>query len=90
MLPISRSQGASRSPVSLLQLTRFYHFRKSRRLGHVEIGKLYRSHPQVYTLLVLNIAREISRRLRAADQLLADLGVSLPEMWASERGPGGT
>ena len=55
------------------------------RLGHGEIGKLRRSHPEVYTLLVLNIAREISRRLRAADQALANLGVSLPEMWANER-----
>jgi CRP/FNR family transcriptional regulator, cyclic AMP receptor protein len=60
------------------------------RLGHTEIGKLYRSHPEVYTLLVLNIAREISRRLRAADQVLANLGISLPEMWVSERSAAGT
>jgi CRP/FNR family cyclic AMP-dependent transcriptional regulator len=60
------------------------------RLGHAEIAKLYRSHPQVYLMLVLNIAREISRRLRAADQALADMGVSLPEMWASELGPAAT
>jgi CRP/FNR family transcriptional regulator, cyclic AMP receptor protein len=57
------------------------------RLGHVEIAALYRSHPDVYTLLVLNIAREISRRLRVADQVLANLGVSLPEMWAMDRPP---
>jgi CRP-like cAMP-binding protein len=55
------------------------------RLGHKEIGKLYQSHPEVYTLLVLNIAREISRRLRVADKVLADMGVALHEMWANER-----
>lgn len=60
------------------------------RLGHVEIGKLYRSHPEVYTMLVLNIAREISRRLRAADQVLANLGISIPELWANERSATGT
>jgi hypothetical protein len=32
----------------------------------------------------MNIAREISRRLRRADQVLADLGVTAQEMWASE------
>ena len=57
------------------------------RLGHVEIGHLYRSHPEVYTLLVLNIAREISRRLRVADQALANLGISMPEMWVREQAP---
>jgi CRP/FNR family transcriptional regulator, cyclic AMP receptor protein len=54
------------------------------RLEHSEIGKLYRSHPEVYTLLVLNIAREISRRLRRADQVLANMGVVVQEMWAND------
>jgi CRP/FNR family cyclic AMP-dependent transcriptional regulator len=54
------------------------------RIDHGEIGKLYRSNPEVYTLLVLNIAREISRRLRRADQVLADMGVVVQEMWTSE------
>lgn len=54
------------------------------RLSHAEIGKLYHLHPEVYTLLVLNIAREISRRLRLADKLLADMGVTVHEMWSSE------
>jgi CRP-like cAMP-binding protein len=52
------------------------------RIDHAAIGKLYRSHPEVYTLLVLNIAREISRRLRRADQVLADMGVVVQEMWS--------
>jgi CRP/FNR family cyclic AMP-dependent transcriptional regulator len=55
------------------------------RLSHGEIGRLYQSHPEVYTLLVLNIAREISRRLRHADKVLADMGVSVHELWARER-----
>ena len=53
------------------------------RLDHGEIAKLYRSHPEVYTLLVLNIAREISRRLRRADQVLADMGVVVQDMWTT-------
>ncbi|HXI60071.1 MAG TPA: cyclic nucleotide-binding domain-containing protein [Polyangia bacterium] len=53
------------------------------RLGNREIAKLYDRHPEVYTLLVLNIAREISRRLRVADQALVEMGVSVNEMWQS-------
>jgi CRP/FNR family cyclic AMP-dependent transcriptional regulator len=56
------------------------------RLDHGEIAKLYRSNPEVYTLLVLNIAREISRRLRRADQVLADMGVVVQDMWTSANG----
>ena len=55
------------------------------RLDHADIARLYQSHPEVYTLLVLNIAREISRRLRRADQLLADIGIAVQEMWSSRR-----
>jgi CRP-like cAMP-binding protein len=54
------------------------------RLDHAEIGKLHRSNPEVYTFLVMNIAREISRRLRRADQVLANMGVVAQEMWTSE------
>jgi CRP-like cAMP-binding protein len=54
------------------------------RLDHAEIGKLHRSQPEVYVFLVMNIAREISRRLRRADQVLADMGVAAQAMWASE------
>lgn len=53
------------------------------RLSHADIARLYRSHPQVYTMLVMNIAREISRRLRIADQVLANLGIAAQEMWRS-------
>jgi CRP/FNR family transcriptional regulator, cyclic AMP receptor protein len=54
------------------------------RLELSEIAKLHRSHSEVYTFLIMNIAREISRRLRRADQVLADMGVTAQSMWASE------
>src|SRR4051812_13105728 len=54
------------------------------RLELSEIGKLHRSNKDAYTFLVMNIAREISRRLRRADQVLTDMGVTAQEMWASE------
>jgi CRP-like cAMP-binding protein len=54
------------------------------RLELSEIGKLHRTNNEAYTFLVMNIAREISRRLRRADQVLADMGVTAQEMWASE------
>jgi CRP-like cAMP-binding protein len=50
-------------------------------LSHAEIAKLQRGNFQVYTLLVLNIAREISRRLRSADRILANLGVADQALW---------
>ena len=54
------------------------------RLGHGDIAKLYGEQPNVYLMLVMNIAREISRRLRAADKVLADLGVVADNMWRAE------
>ena len=52
-----------------------------------EIAKLYQTDLEVYTLLVLNIAREISRRLRFADQVLVDMGVAVQGLWAHEPTP---
>jgi CRP-like cAMP-binding protein len=43
------------------------------RFGAHDLDALYRRDVRAYSLLVLNIAREISRRLRVADGLLADL-----------------
>ena len=54
------------------------------RLDHTEIAKLYRSHSDVYLMLVMNIAREISRRLRRADQVLANMGIGSQEMWSTD------
>jgi CRP-like cAMP-binding protein len=46
-----------------------------------EIAKLADQDLQAYALLVLNIAREISRRLRVADQVLVDMGVAVSDLW---------
>jgi CRP-like cAMP-binding protein len=45
-------------------------------LDHAAIADLYHTDLEIYTLFVLNVAREISRRLRQADQVLVDLGVA--------------
>ena len=42
-------------------------------LHHGLLADLYREDPQSYTLLVLNIAREISIRLRRLDTVMADI-----------------
>lgn len=43
------------------------------RLTALELDALYRRDVRSYSLVVLNIAREMSRRLRVADGLLAEL-----------------
>lgn len=42
-------------------------------IGHSALSKLYREDTQSYALLVLNIAREISIRLRRLDSTLANI-----------------
>jgi CRP-like cAMP-binding protein len=42
-------------------------------LRHGALGELYREDPQSYTLLVLNIAREVSIRLRRLDEAMANI-----------------
>jgi CRP-like cAMP-binding protein len=53
-----------------------------------EIAKLADKDPTAYALLVLNIAREISRRLRVADQVLVDMGVAVSDLWKDPESPG--
>jgi CRP/FNR family cyclic AMP-dependent transcriptional regulator len=50
-------------------------------LDQSAIAQLYRTDLEVYTLFMLNIAREISRRLRQTDQVLVDLGVAIQGPW---------
>lgn len=50
-------------------------------LAHSDLATLYREDPAAYTILVLNIAREISRRLRRVDLLLADILIDIQEVW---------
>ena len=42
-------------------------------LPHSALFSLHKEHPEAYTLLVLNIAREISIRLRHLDTMLANV-----------------
>jgi CRP/FNR family cyclic AMP-dependent transcriptional regulator len=58
-------------------------------LNQSEIAKLYETDLEVYVLLLSNIAREISRRLRCADQILVDMGVAVQGAWTTEAGPKG-
>lgn len=51
-----------------------------------DLDSLYRRDLKAYSLLVLNIAREISRRLRVADGILANLVVSVVGDQGSSRG----
>ena len=51
-----------------------------------EIGKLYSTDVEAYALLVLNISREISRRLRVADEVLANMGMTAEAMWSAAAG----
>lgn len=46
-------------------------------LSHADIAGVYREDPQSYTLLVLNIAREISIRLRRMDTMLANIATEI-------------
>jgi CRP/FNR family cyclic AMP-dependent transcriptional regulator len=52
-----------------------------------QIAKLAEQDLQAYALLVLNIAREISRRLRVADQVLVDMGVAVSDLWTDPAMP---
>jgi CRP/FNR family cyclic AMP-dependent transcriptional regulator len=40
---------------------------KTLSLASRALHKLYRSHPEIFTMIILNLARELSRRLRAMD-----------------------
>ena len=55
------------------------------RLTAHELDALYRRDTRSYSLLVLNIAREISRRLRVADGLLAELVTNVMDEYTRRR-----
>lgn len=54
-------------------------------MSPADLEALYRRDVKAYSLLVLNIARELSRRLRVADGILADLVASLMDDLMAER-----
>jgi CRP/FNR family cyclic AMP-dependent transcriptional regulator len=55
-------------------------------LDLAEIAKLYTGDVEAYALLMLNISREVSRRLRVADEVLANMGISAEAMWSDAAG----
>jgi CRP-like cAMP-binding protein len=51
--------------------------------SHADLATLYDEDPTAYTIFVMNIAREISRRLRRVDSLLANLLLDLQAIWSN-------
>ncbi|MFO0551398.1 MAG: cyclic nucleotide-binding domain-containing protein [Polyangiaceae bacterium] len=50
-----------------------------------DLESLYRRDMKAYSIVVLNIAREMSRRLRVADGILADVLANLAETYSRRR-----
>jgi CRP/FNR family transcriptional regulator, cyclic AMP receptor protein len=51
------------------------------RMSASDLDNLYRRDVKAYSIILLNIAREISRRLRVADGILADMVASVTEAY---------
>jgi CRP-like cAMP-binding protein len=54
-------------------------------ISAADLDAIYRRDIKAYALLILNVARELSRRLRVADGILADLVVGLLDDVVSSR-----
>jgi CRP/FNR family cyclic AMP-dependent transcriptional regulator len=52
-----------------------------------DMDSLYRSDLKAYTLIVLNIARDLSRRLRVTDGILADFAVNMLDEYVAAKRP---
>jgi CRP-like cAMP-binding protein len=52
-----------------------------------DMDSLYRSDLKSYTLIVLNIARDLSRRLRVTDGIVADFMVNVLEEYVAAKRP---
>lgn len=50
-----------------------------------DLDALYRRDVKAYSIIVLNVAREMSRRLRVADGILADLMANLGDTYSRRR-----
>jgi len=53
-----------------------------------DLDALYRHDLRSYAIIILNLARELSRRLRVADGILADLISSVMDQYLSRPAPG--
>ncbi len=52
------------------------------RVGSEDLDRLYRHDLKAYALVVLNVARDLSRRLRVADAILAEVAGSVVDRYA--------
>ncbi len=57
------------------------------RISAIDLDALYRHDTKAYAIIVLNIARELSRRLRVADGLLADFVINVIGNYMERRRP---
>lgn len=55
-------------------------------LSYGSLCELYTTDPQLYTLMLMNLARELSRRLRAMDKVVASALFSCPAVGDSSEG----
>jgi CRP-like cAMP-binding protein len=55
------------------------------RITAAELDALYRHDVRAYAIIVLNLAREMSRRLRVADSILADLIANVMDNYVVKR-----
>jgi CRP/FNR family transcriptional regulator, cyclic AMP receptor protein len=55
------------------------------RISSAELDALYRHDVRSYAIIVLNLARELSRRLRVADGILADLIANVMDSYLGKR-----
>jgi CRP-like cAMP-binding protein len=59
------------------------------RVSAGDLDALYRHDVRSYAIIVLNLARELSRRLRVADGILADLIANVMDSYLNKRTSGG-
>ena len=57
------------------------------RISAADLDALYRHDVRTYAIIALNVARELSRRLRVADGLLADFVVNVMGHYVERRRP---
>ena len=55
------------------------------RISAADLDALYRHDVRSYAIIVLNLARELSRRLRVADGILADLIANVMDSYVAKR-----
>jgi CRP-like cAMP-binding protein len=60
------------------------------RVSSSDLDALYRHDLRSYAIIILNLARELSRRLRVADGILADLISNVMDQYLSRPAPGGS